>query len=165
MKDGGVAGKLAVVIAIWHYDSLRPGSQVISAKRRGSCCIKFLVACTKVCYTFAPAYINYTPGQRAKLLSATTPAAAATTTTTRGAETKKLIAYLQASKLPQQHQQTNRKLISSLTKFSFFFGAAFPLHLFPFALPISFSSHLSSRTCRTGLAFMLMYHKKLLKNF
>lgn len=65
----GVAGKLAVVIAIWHYDSLslspRPaaGIQVISAKRGGSCCIKFLVACTKVRYTFAPAYINYTPGQ------------------------------------------------------------------------------------------------------
>jgi len=64
MKDGGCGwqvGSCNCNLAL--RLSLRPGSQVISAKRRGSCCIKFLVACTKVCYTFAPAYINYTPGQ------------------------------------------------------------------------------------------------------
>lgn len=79
------------------------GSQVISAKRGGSCCIKFLVAAQKYA-TLLLLHILIIHGARAKLLSAATE--------------KKLIAYLQASKLPPQ-QQTNRKLISSLTKFLF----------------------------------------------
>lgn len=65
---------------------------------------KIFSSCTKVCYTFAPAYINYTRGQ---------------SQIAKCSNRKKLIAYLQASKLPPQQQQTNRKLISSLTKFLF----------------------------------------------